>query len=60
MMKPSDSWKQTHIYQEDEMLRAIHERYSQWPIKDFTPEQVSFDIGYLIGLIVRMERHEVD
>jgi hypothetical protein len=38
------------------LAQDILRRYQQWPLPQWTPEQASLDIGYLIGVIERLDR----
>jgi hypothetical protein len=55
-MNLSDLFKLTRVYREDPMLQSILERYQEWPLPNWTPEQASLDIGYLMGVIERLDR----
>ena len=62
MLKPSDEFRASRIWQEDANLRAIYQRYyhslldRRWEIDR---DQLSLDLGYLCGVILRLsEDHE--
>jgi len=56
MSRPSDALRLTRTYRNDPMLQDILKRYVEWPLPQWTPEQASLDIGYLFGVIERMDR----
>jgi hypothetical protein len=55
MTRPSDAFRLSRIYQNDPMLQDIMRRYQEWTPEQWTPEQASLDIGYLVGVIVRLD-----
>jgi hypothetical protein len=62
MRKPSDEFTRTRLYQEDARLRAMYARYvTEWTSFDaVTKEAMMFDIGYLFGVLVKVEREGID
>lgn len=58
MLKPSEVFKQTRTWKTDPAVRRIVQRYQEWSPEKWatSPEQLSFDIGYLLGLIERLDR----
>lgn len=54
--RPSDAVKLTMIYRDEPNLRVIMARYAQWTPEAWTWEQASLDIGYLCGLLERLDR----
>jgi hypothetical protein len=58
MRKLSDEFTQTRLYREDANLRAIYARYmTDWTsLEGVTTTQLVFDVGYLVGVLVKVER----
>jgi hypothetical protein len=54
--RPSDAVKLTQTYREEPNLRVVMARYAQWTPEAWTWEQASLDIGYLCGLLERLDR----
>ena len=58
--RPSDSLKQTQLYADEPMLQTLMARYEHWTPELWSPAVSSFDIGYLMGLIVRLQQDRDD
>lgn len=54
-----DPVKETDLYHGDPHLRNLIFRWEQWNPSQWSPEVWSLDIGYLLGLIMKLEMNRM-